>query len=395
MTKKKKLKYLYWIGIHGLAVVGLVFMGVFVAIRFKLVNETGKVDVTSDIFSENASKNSALDTDLVTTVEASVSGKTTKELEAINQQILDLNKKKGETVETLCNLEELSYRAPKNVAKILVAKNLGASVISINQMIFAMKTHIADMDQYKMTVEKCMANFDANNINEEAIGARVNGANSANIFVWSDKKEWQDVKESIVKDKQIINRAAKIVGIEPRIIVANLMVEQLRLFYTQRELYKKFFEPLKILANSYKISLGVMAIKEETAINIENHLKDENSPYYLGKSYEHLLDFPDGVDIGKERFNRLSSNDHSWNYLYGALYLKQLTTQWKRAGYDLTNRPEIVGTLFNVGFPQSKPNANPKVGGSTVKIDGIEYSFGRLSFEFYYSGEMLEEFPLL
>ena len=137
-----------------------------------------------------------------------------------------------------------------------------------------------------------------------------------------------------------------------------------------------------------------MAIKEETAIEIENRLKDENSPSYLGKSYEHLLDFPDGVDQPKERFNRLSALDHSWNYLYGALYLKELMTQWKRAGYDLTNRPEIVGTLFNVGFPQSRPNANPKVGGSTVKIDETEYSFGRLSFEFYYSGEMIEEFPL-
>ena len=389
MTIRKKVKFLYWVGVHGLAVVGLVFIGVFLAIRFKLVNEPGKVDGVSEAFAENANSNIAPGGEMITTVEASTSSKTTKELESINQQIQELNKKKGETVETLCNLEELSYRAPKNVDLILTAKRLGASEISINQMIFA-----TDSDQYLASIEKCKNNFDPKNVTEEIISSRVSGSNSANIFVWPDKKEWQDVKDSIVKDKVKINKAASVAGIEPRIIVASLMVEQLRLFYSQRELYKKFFEPLKILANSYKISLGVMAIKEETAIEIENRLKDENSPSYLGKSYEHLLDFPDGVDQPKERFNRLSALDHSWNYLYGALYLKELMTQWKRAGYDLTNRPEIVGTLFNVGFPQSRPNANPKVGGSTVKIDETEYSFGRLSFEFYYSGEMIEEFPL-
>ena len=70
-------------------------------------------------------------------------------------------------------------------------------------------------------------------------------------------------------------------------------------------------------------------------------------------------------------------------------------TQWKNAGFDISNRPEIIGTLFNVGFPQSKPNANPKVGGSTVVIGQNKYSFGRLSYEFFYSGELVEAFPYL
>lgn len=394
MTTKKKLKYAYWLVVHGFAAIGVVFFGVFIAIRFKLVNEPGKVDTTSSVFEENAAKNSLPNSEVAVDTIASDSGKTTKELSEIEKQIQELNKKKGETVETLCNLEELSYRAPKNTAMILKAKNMGASTISISQMMFAIKTKIVDSDQYKAAVEKCQNSFDAKNVSEEIIASRVAGANNGNIFIWPDKKEWQDVKESISKDKSKIDRAAQMAGVQPRIIVSSLMVEQLRLFYSQRELYKKFFEPLKILANSYKISLGVMAIKEETAINVENHLKDENSAYYLGRSYEHMLDYPEGVDVAKERFNRLSGNDHSWNYLYGALYLKQMMTQWRRAGYDLTNRPEIIGTLFNVGFPQSHPNANPKVGGSTVKIDNTEYSFGKLSFEFYYSGEMLDEFPL-
>lgn len=385
---KKKLKYAYWIGIHGLAVVGLVFLGVFVAIRFKLVNESGNVDIINDVFSENAEKNLSFDIEIVEVAEA------TGSVEKIDQQIEDLNKIKMETMENLCNLEELSYLAPKNVAKLFEAKKLGTSDFLINQMVFAIKTHVTDIDQYKISIDKCIADFETRGISEETIIQRVSESKSVNIFGWPDKKEWQDVKDSILKDETVIKKAADMAGIEPRIIVSNLMVEQLRLFYSQRELYKKFFEPLKILANSYKISWGVMAIKEETAIKIENNLKDQSSDYYLGKSYEHLLDYPEGTNVAKERFNRLTSNDHYWNYLYGALYIKQIMTQWKSAGFDLTNRMEIVGTLFNVGFPQSRPNANPKVGGSTVKIDNTEYSFGRLAFEFYYSGEMVKEFPL-
>ncbi|MEI8067917.1 MAG: hypothetical protein WCG91_03150 [Candidatus Shapirobacteria bacterium] len=212
------------------------------------------------------------------------------------------------------------------------------------------------------------------------------------MLVWPDKKEWEVVAASISKDKYLIDKAAAVAKIEPRLIVSNLMVEQLRIFYSQRELYKKYFEPLKILSNSNKISLGVMAIKEQTAMDVEKHLKDKNSPYYLGAEYENMLDYPSQENLGGQRYARLTENSHYYNYLYGALYLKQMMKQWKDAGYDISSRPEIVGTLFNVGFPQSKPNANPKIGGSTVKIDKTEYSFGRLAYEFYYSGELINEF---
>ena len=177
-------------------------------------------------------------------------------------------------------------------------------------------------------------------------------------------------------------------------IVANMIVEQLRLFNSEREIFKKFFEPLKILCSANKISLGVMGIKEKTAIDIENHLKDPASVFYLGKEAENILDFSTSENIVQERYNRLASEkDHYYSYLYGGLYLKQIIKQWGKEGYDIKYRPEIIGTLFNVGFPQSKPNPDPKVGGSKIKIGEKEYSFGSLVYEFYYSGEILEEFP--
>jgi hypothetical protein len=122
---------------------------------------------------------------------------------------------------------------------------------------------------------------------------------------------------------------------------------------------------------------------------VEKNLKDPTSPYYLGKEYENILD----KLSEKSRYEKLTDESHYYSYLYGAIYVKQLMQQWKAAGYDIKYRPEIIGTLFNVGFPQSKPKPDPKVGGSTIKINGVEYSFGRLAYEFYYSGELMDEFP--
>ena len=393
---KKILKYSYWTGVHLLAMVGVVFIGVFFAIKFKVTDVSGKVDDMDTAFEQHARENQVLgiSTSAVASV-SSDSGKKAADVNVISQQISELNRQKEKQEKYWCTLEELSYTAPKNTLTMMKIKKETNSDFIFGQMLFAVQTHLENKEQFDTEVNKCVQNFDATKVNEDEISQRCVAANAKNIFEWPDKKEWFDVMASIVKDKDKINRAASVAKIEPRIIVSSLMVEQLRLFYSQRELYKKYFEPLKILANSYQISLGVMAIKEETAQQIENHLKDRSSPYYLGTEYENLLDYPDGVDKGTERFNRLSNNDHYWNYLYGALYLKQMLVQWNRAGYDLTARPEIIGTLFNVGFAQSKPNANPKVGGSTVVIDQTNYSFGRLSYEFYYSGEMTDDFPYL
>ena len=216
---------------------------------------------------------------------------------------------------------------------------------------------------------------------------------------WSTLSEWGILKGAIVKDKTLIYQAATTAGVTPRLIVSELVVEQLRLFYTERESYEKFFAPLKILGSQTQFSWGVMGIKEETAIQIENHLKDRTSPFYLGFSYEHLLNFPSSSalntdEIKQQRFTRLTDQHaHYYSYLYAALYLKQFETQWKNAGYDISNRPEILSTLYNIGFANSKPNSNPQSGGAEIDLGDHKYSFGSLAAEFYNSSELISEFP--
>ncbi len=223
-------------------------------------------------------------------------------------------------------------------------------------------------------------------------------------YYWQTLPEWQTLKTALQKETEIINRSAIASGVPARLIVSNLVAEQLRFFYDDRESYKKFFEPLKILGSQTQFSWGVMGIKEDTAVHIENNLKNPTSPYYLGLQYEHILDFKtastsgnsanNSTDVSMERFTRMTDqHKHYYNYLYAGLYLAEIEHQWKQAGFNISDRPEILSTLYNIGFSGSKPNANPQSGGAPIPIGNQTYSFGTIAAQFYNSNELLSEFP--
>ena len=218
---------------------------------------------------------------------------------------------------------------------------------------------------------------------------------------WTRTEEWSVLKAAIIKDADSIDKAAAATGVPARMIVAPLVVEQLRLFYTDREVFKSVFAPLKILGVQSQFSWGVMGIKQDTAIAIENHLADSQSPWYLGPEYSHLLDYSGTssgssgtVDRDAERFAKLTSeHDRYYSYLYAALCIKEIETQWKNASFPIENRPDILATLFNIGFGNSHPNTNPQSGGAEIDIGTTTYSFGGLAGSFYDSSELIDIFP--
>lgn len=218
---------------------------------------------------------------------------------------------------------------------------------------------------------------------------------SVSVESFEASEEWHVLEEALRKDVQALERASVDAGVPARLIVSNLVAEQLRLFFTEREAYKQFFYPLKILGPQTQFSWGVMGMKEDTALLVEAHLKDVSSPYYLGPSYEHLLDFAsDTADIKTERFKRMTDqHDHYYSYLYAGLYLNQLMTQWRNAGFPIENRPDILGTLYNIGFTRSVPKPDPKVGGASIVIGTTSYSFGGLVGTFYRSSLLTDIFP--
>ena len=213
---------------------------------------------------------------------------------------------------------------------------------------------------------------------------------------WQNTEEWQVLTVAITKDAPTINQAAQVSGVSPRLIVSQLVVEQLRLFFTERGYYEQFFAPLKILGTQTQFSLGVLGMKQDTATEIENNLKNSSSPFYPGDAYVHLLDYPatSTESTSTQLYNRLTDqHQHYYGYLYAGIYLKEIETQWQKAGFPIDNRPDVLSTLYNIGFVHSLPNANPQVGGAPITINGVAYSFGGLANQFYQSDLLTNLFP--
>ena len=355
------------------AVIGFVLVAGFFAVRLNLTKVSGQID-------QNSAEYGALQ-DKLTGMNS-------------NQNSNDVYQKEVDEKKLLCKIDVLADYFPVN-AKYVLSNYLNTYNQSVTlKTLLALDIRITD-STYKSSVADCQNKDKYENVSASKIQSKIaDSTNKTNAFPWVAEEEWPTVTAGILKDKDVIITAGKSAGIDPRMIVASCIVEQMRLYHTDREMYEKVFKPLEILGNYNQMAWGVMAVKEKTAIDIENHLKDTASPYYPGKEYENLLDFKTG-DPTKERFDRLTDdNNHIYAYLYGGIYLKEYISQWKAAGFPIDDRPEIVSTLFNLGFEHSNPKKNPDVGGSVINISTAGYTFGSLAYEFYYSGEMSDQFSI-
>lgn len=273
---------------------------------------------------------------------------------------------------------------PTNAQLITQAAQYSHDPMMVDRMIKACSLYIDDAADYQSLMHEV-----------EQLLNRYPQQQGGNVITWMNGAEWDALKEAIVRDKALIVEAGRLTGVEPRLIVGCLIGEQIRLFNTNREAIKKYLGPVKVLNVQSQFSYGVNGIKLMTAKTIEEHLKDPKSEYYMGKRYEHLLDYTvTGAAQDDERYKRLVDyRNHLYSYLYTACILHQTMLQWKRAGYDISDRPDVLFTLFNVGFSQSVPKPDPVCGGSHIRIRDKVYTFGAIGFDFYYSGELAEDFP--
>ncbi|MGC9602767.1 MAG: hypothetical protein ABSE76_03475 [Minisyncoccia bacterium] len=213
---------------------------------------------------------------------------------------------------------------------------------------------------------------------------------------WRDTPEWPVIAGGLTKDKDILTKVSAQTGVPARMIVATVVPEQIRFFTSEREIFKHYFEPLKILGSLSQFSLGVSGIKQDTAEAIEAYAADPSSPFYPGPGYAALMAYSASTTPhDAELYDRLTdANDHYYSYLYTAVYIKEVETEWSAAGFDISTDPGVVVTLFNIGFQNSHPNANPIVGGAVITTGGQNYTYGELGRDFYDSGELTDLFPI-
>lgn len=345
---KKIFKYIVYL----LACIGFVFTFVFFAIQLGLLNVRGSASQRNSYFNNNTGQLPVLE--------------------------------KTEDIQALCKINVLHKYAPVTSINIYKTLRNGSDLYIISKMIDTASLRFKDDRFFMNDMDNCVYNPAHNN--------SVSLPNTA--YHWADSDEWAVMKEVFSRDQDVIRQAAHDSGVDPRILLGGVIGEQFRFFGNRRESFKQYFEPLKILASLSNTSYGIAGLKPKTLRQIEEHMKDPNSPFYLGDEMANFFSYEDGADIESIRFNRITDvKNPYYSYLYAGLFMREIQMQWFNAGYDISTRPDILGTLYNLGFYYSVPKANPQSGGSVIAVNGVEYAFGDLAYEFYYSGELSEIFP--
>ena len=357
--KKKWVRRTYLVLVHLFAIYGAIQIGGLVIFKLGLTNNSGTIDKNSRYLMEVSEMN-----------DLSKSGASAQERIQVD-------------LDQYVKMAVFGRFYPENARLMMQTLRTCDNPAVVSQMIAAAELYTDKNDEYKNYLAQVDKAYKS-----------MKQQQNPNVIPWMATEEWAALKPAILKDKVLIDSAAHITGVDPRLIVGCLVGEQMRLFNSKREIYKTYLAPRAILSVQSQFSLGVNGIKDFTAMKVERNLKDPNSEYYMGKEYEHILDFHT-ADHTTERVNRLVDyHNHLYSYIYTGCILHQTMMQWKRAGYDISNRPDILFTLFNVGFSQSQPKPDPRCGGSHINIAGKVYTFGAIGFDFFFSGEMSDAFPL-
>lgn len=361
---KKIFKYSYFTSVHILAGISIFLIFTALAVKFKWTNDKGDVDINNRYFEEIANKYG-------------------KDLKTDSLTIL-----KDEYI-MFQKLGVIAKYYPQNAKIITEAYQKSGDVYVALRMIDALGILMKNNQSYQHQIASISAK---------------DKVKTVSVYAWSNYKVWKDFCKAVATDKHAIDSVSRLTGVESRIIVMCLVGEQLRMFNSGREKFKQYVMPFGRLIMPTNRGYGVTGILEHTALRIEANLFNKNNPFYPGDYFTQCVNvndsFPqvinDTISAHKHKtIQRLiKGGDHYYSYLYTAFLMRQYQAHWEKAGFDLSNRPEILGTLFNLGFHKSKPKNNPEVGGSTFNIGGKDYTFGGLCFEFYYSGELQDLFPI-
>ncbi len=187
------------------AAYGFFGASVFVASYYGLTNESGAVDANNRYFQEIHDKyNQSFKIDSVQIVK--------NRYEALNRIIV------------------LNDFYPKNAEYILAVLENGSDEREVLRMLDAVDLQVKNDRRYQKAVGELKAKL-------KSKSQRINGLS---VFDWMNISEWKDFKIAVAKDKKLIDSVASVTGVEGRLIVSCLVGEQIRLFNSSREAYKKW-----------------------------------------------------------------------------------------------------------------------------------------------------------
>lgn len=195
-------------------------------------------------------------------------------------------------------------------------------------------------------------------------------------FVFTGENEYKILKELHEKSEIIQNSAEKL-EISPRLLASIIYTEK-RINITLVDSYEDIYAYLG--ANS---SIGLAQIRLNTGKWIIDSVKDSTSDYYIEKRYHHWLP----VYPGRSDLIRLLKQDTP-NCILAAFHIKQIIRRWQKDGYDISQRPDIVVTLYTYGLTDREtgkeitPHENPK-----------SNFLGTIAINFYKSSKLQNEFP--
>lgn len=180
-----------------------------------------------------------------------------------------------------------------------------------------------------------------------------------------------------------ITAAASRYGVDAALVAAIVYVTQREQIHPFRDELERFATNVFLfddashlsLAKAFDFSIGVAQIKPITAVTAVSlcHAWDFNSKHrrdvpQLGPEWELPEDEKDFClpptqpppSDKPELVSALLSDDG--NVAFAALILRWYQQQWRHANptWDIANRPEILATLYQIGFEKSHPHGAPR-----------------------------------
>lgn len=159
----------------------------------------------------------------------------------------------------------------------------------------------------------------------------------------------------IIERKEMVLSASEKFDVNPTFLSSVIYTERTKNYDWTDEAFDEAIA--RVGQNS---SLGFSQVKIKTAYFIERQLSDTTSKFYCGKKYSNIL------EVSKSPFQIIEKlQNDSLNILYASAYLRVIQNFWSSSGYSIDDRPEIIGSLYQLGLFHSngkvrEPHFNPR-----------------------------------